>query len=438
MKKRFIPTIIAIILLVVLGLYANKYEVDEIKTPEEEKAVDILDFYDSDIKYISFGKGGNYNIKIELASPSAKILVPTPYRCDNAEAYGIARHFAELKSEYLFTENATDTSQFGITSESPSVKIETATKTVELTLGSKVPVSTSLYLKKKDDPSIYIVPAHIKGSFEKTLEDLRDRALYYEDFGNCEHIDYTCGTQTFSLAYNKNDMEWVIENTKYYADNVQIANLINNMRNLRISKFEDGNILNEDKYSFLIPSLKISVKNDKGKTYELKAANIQGSDIFVSSNNTIVQLANNRKVDELRLTLNDVRSKFLDLIPFTKVNEVEATDATGTVKVVKKDNKWLYGETNIKEQDVKDLLNAMSRSKVNEYSEKQNLDVVGLDNIEKCSKITLKSEDKVLNFWLGEVKGSALFMMNEEEVIQISSELSDGFKKFILRVRNAK
>ena len=136
--------------------------------------MDILDFYDSDIKYISFGKGGNYNIKIELASPSAKILAPTPYKCDNAEAYGIARHFAELKSEYLFNDNATDTTLFGITADSPCVKIETATKTVELTLGSKVPVSSSLYLKKKDDPSIYIVPSHIKGSFEKTLEDLRD------------------------------------------------------------------------------------------------------------------------------------------------------------------------------------------------------------------------------------------------------------------------
>ena len=438
MKKRFIPTIIAIILLVILGLYSNKYEVDEIKTPEEEKAVDILDFYDSDIKYISFGKGGNYNIKIELASPSAKILAPSPYRCDNAEAYGIARHFAELKSEYLFDENATDTSVFGITPESPSVKIETATKSVELTLGSKVPVSTSLYLKKKDDPQIYIVPSHIKGSFEKTLDDLRDRALYYEDFGNREHIDYTCGTESFSLTFNKNDMEWVIDNTKYYADNVEIANLINNMRNLRISKFEDGNILNEDKYSFPSPSLKISVKNDKGKTYELKTANINGADIYVSSNNTIVQMANNKKVDELRLTLNEIRSKFLDLFPYTKVSEIEATDASGTVNVVKKDNKWLNGEIAIKDQDIKDLLNAMSRSKVNEYTEKQNLEVVGLDKIENCSKLTIKSEDKVLNYWLGEVKGSALFMMNEEEVIQISSEFSDGFKKFILRVRNAK
>ncbi len=437
MKKRFIPTLIALIIFVILAVYSNKYEVEEILEPGEVKPVDLVGCNENDIIAVSFGKGGKFDLKYELSSDTSKIVVPAEYPCDNAEAFGIARHFAELKSEYLFTDNATDTNVFGINANSPSVKIETTTSVVELTLGNKIPVGTSFYLKKTNDPAIYIVPAHIKGSFEKSLNDLRNRALYFEDFGTCNEIKYSWGSETFSLVFDNKNANWVIVDSEYSSDNVQIANLINNMRNLRISKFEDGDI-SDEKYELNNPDLEISIKNDSGKTYQLKAGALQGTDVYVSSDNKTVQRANHLKVDELRLTFSDIRDKFLSTLPFNDITEIEATDATGTIKIVKKDKDWLNGEINIKESVVKDIILALTRAKVTEYLPKEDLDNVGLNNLEKCSKLILKTKDNNQTFWFGNVEGIYLFIMDDKELIQIESSLDKAFKKFTNNIRNAK
>ena len=149
--------------------------------------------------------------------------------------------------------------------------------------------------------------------------------------------------------------EWLIANTKYTADGVEVANLTNNMRNLRISNFEDGDGANE-KYNLASPSLYIKVTNDAGKIYEIKAGNTYQNDTYVSADGNKVQLVKSDKINELMLSLNDVREKYLEVFPYTEYTEIEVSDATGTLKIVKKDNKWLLGEINIKDAEVANIV----------------------------------------------------------------------------------
>ena len=89
MKKRFIPTLIALIILVVLAVYSNYYEVDDVLAPGEVKSVSILGFNANDIKSVSFGKNGKFDLKVELDNSDSKIVLPQAYKSDNAEVYGI-------------------------------------------------------------------------------------------------------------------------------------------------------------------------------------------------------------------------------------------------------------------------------------------------------------------------------------------------------------
>ena len=209
------------------------------------------------------------------------------------------------------------------------------------------------------------------------------------------------------------------------------------MRNLRISKFLDDTNLSDEKYGLTSPYLHIIIKTENSEVYELKAGSLQGSDTYVSVDGKTVQMANTMKVNELKLTLNDVRDKFLEVYPFKELTEIELKDATGTIKLSFADNKWKMGEINIPESDVKEFINTLARSKVNEYLPKEKLDQYGLGNIDSCSKITLKSNDKEKIYWLGESNGALLFMTDNEDLININAQLLDGFKKFIHTLRNA-
>ena len=437
MKKRFIPTLIALIILVVLGVYSNYYEVDQVLAPGEVKSVPILGFGENEIKAISFGKNGQFDLKVELNNSESKIVLPQAYRSDNAEVYGIARHFAELKSDFMFPNNATDTKIYGFTAESPSIKFETETQSVELTIGNKVEVGNSVYLSKKGDSSIYLVSENIKGLFGKVLTDLRDRALYYNNFDKCNEIEYTCGEQHFKLVLDSVNSEWKIADTKYSCDHIEVANIINNMRNLRISKFLDDTNMTDEKYGLVSPFLHIIIKTENNDVYELKAGSLQGSDTYVSCDGKTVQMANTMKVNELKLTLNDIRDKFIDVYPYKELSEIELKDATGTVKLTFNDNKWKMGEINIQDGDVKEFVNIVARAKVNEYLPKENLEKYGLGNLDSCMKISFKSGDKEKIYWLGESNGALLYMTDNVDLININAQLLDGFKRFIHTLRNA-
>ena len=431
MKKRFIPTIIALIILLILAVYSNYYEVDEVLAPGEVKSVSILNMKENDIKSIYFGKNGKYDLKVELNNSESKIVSPQEYRSDNAEVYGIARHFAELNSDYLFANNATDTSAYGFNAESPCIKFETATQSVELTLGNKAEIGNSVYLSKKGDSNIYLVSNNITGLFDKSLNDLRDRALYYKDFDKANEIEYKCGEQQFKLVLDGVKSEWLVADSKYSCDLIEVANIINNMRNLRISKFLDATDFDNEKYGLNSPFLNIIVKTEFGNVYELKAGSLQGSDTYVSTDGKTVQMVSTLKVNDLKLTMNDIRDKFLDVFNLKDLTEIEVKDATGTLVISKKDDKWLKGELSISETDVKDFVNKLSRAKVNEYKPKENLDKYGLGNLDNCSKITLKSGENTKMFWLGDSNGVNLYLTDNEDLININAQLLDGFKKFI-------
>ena len=435
MKKRFIPTLIALVVLVLLVIYANEYETEEKLQPGEVKPVAIMGCTENDVKAISFGNDRNYNLKVVFDKESCKIVAPSEYSCDYAEAFGIARHFAELESEHYFNGTATDTSIYGFGKNAPMVKLETASGAVELTLGSKVAIGNSFYLKKENDPMVYIVPSHIKGSFYKALEDLRDRALYGEDFGKVCQITYKTASDSFKLVLDAKNSEWLIADTKFSADNVETANLINNMRNLRISTFIDSNDVSADEFEFNEPTLQISMTNENSKTYELKAGALKGTETYVTADGKLVQKVNTTKLNELRITLNDIRDKYLDIYPLSEITEIEVKDATGTVNIKKVKNAWLIDDIRVKDDDVKDFVNTLSRAKIEEYTSKEFAKDAGFADENKCPTIVLKSNDKAKKYWLGDNKGAVIYIMDDEELIMINSELDSAFNKFMHRIR---
>ncbi|MDD3148600.1 MAG: DUF4340 domain-containing protein, partial [Candidatus Riflebacteria bacterium] len=238
MKKRFMPTLIAFIVLAFLLVYANYYETDEILPPGVQKPLSILNCSASDIRSITWKKPGEADLKVVFTASESKIVSPAEFRTDDNEAQGLLKHFSELKSELVIAENATDTTAYGINENSPVVVIETSSQTSHLTLGFKTEVGGSYYLKNQADPRVFMVPGYISGSFARRLEDLRDRRFFVDDFGQVVEISMSINGQPLHLKQSESMTEWRIESpVSLPADGVAVAQLLQNMLNLRVSRF---------------------------------------------------------------------------------------------------------------------------------------------------------------------------------------------------------
>lgn len=436
MKKKFLPTLIAFIILVGLLLYANKYEVDEILPNGELPQINVLGINDSQIKSLSIGKVGSYSVKLVKANEDFKIVFPAEYDCDNAEAYNLAGGLCGLVTDNYIDDNTSDVSAFGINDDSLAIKIETDKEPIELRLGAKVPVDDSFYLMKSNEQRLYVVKSETLSYFTKGLNDLRERALYHKDFGICNEITYKTSSETLILSRDAKNNDWVIKNTKYSADNEEVANLLNSMRNLRVSKFVDYSLDDADKYGLSSPSVFIDVVTEYMEHFVLEVGNMQGSDVYVKDNaHNNIQMVRNTSVNPLRLGLNELREKFLSLPLFDDIVGIEITDATGTLTVEHVEKNWKLGEVSLNEADVKDFLNSMVRTKVTAFEPLHDLEEYCLTPEQKPMKISIISKDEVQNYWVGLRKGLSLTIMTETELIDINAELDEAIKKFLYRLR---
>lgn len=435
MIKKFIPTIVAIIVLIAIIIYASIFETEELNAPGYQNPVSVLNITDSDILSLEFGKGDKYEIKVVCSNGNYKIVSPIEYLCENSEINTVITTLVELEATKVIKENVDDLSAFGINQNSQSIRINQKGRIVELLLGNKVPVENSYYISKKGENHIYVIPLNAKSAWGKTLDDLRQRALFPENFGNCSNIEYSCDIENFNLVKG-NYSEWFIENTEYSADSVEVTNLISSMQNLRISKFIDSNDVASETFGFDKPSLIVKIINEYGKEFKIVAGNLQGSDTYVSVDGKIVQFVNTVKLNELRLTLNDVRDKYLPIPLMNDIESITVRNASGTKDISRKDKNWYCDNIIVSDADVKAFLKGLKEAKINLYETPHDYELYGLNATETCDYISIKSKSGIKNYWLGNTQGMWKTILDDNEMIVINTELDNTFKTFCYRISN--
>ena len=436
MKKRLMPTAIAFVVLALLLVYANYYETEEILPPGQQKPVKIVECARNEVTAITW-KRGDADLKVAINASDTKIVAPAEYISDQKEIDGLLRHFTELKSELIISENATDTSVYGINASSPVVVIEAENREWQLTLGDKTEVGGSYYLTRKDDPRVFMVPGYINGDFVKTLDNLRDRRFFVEDFGQISNISHSTPESTIELRLGDSLTDWFIgAPASYPADGVAVSGLIENMRNLKIAKFIDDNPSADDDYGFASSSLKIVVVNKDGKEITLETGEMSGTETYVrTSGSQAIHTALTTDINNLRVTVNDLREKYLSVPAYADLTELTVADASGSITVERKGDKWLVGDQLVAERDVKDFVLAADRARVNVFGNLEKLEKHGLAKKEQCRTIEIKSNTERLMLWLGMRDGANLSAMSDNELLIMTIELDDAFKTFMRRLR---
>lgn len=438
MKKRFKPTIAAFLILLILLVYANYYEVEVVLEPGREKPQRLIEADAEMIDSLTWKSGEKDTLKLEKSGKGFKISLPGNYEVDNEEVAGILSHFAELKSEMVVAKNATDTAAFGITDQSPRVVITSANKSWDLLLGSKSPVGGSNYLAFKDKASVYMVPGYIRGDFYKSVDNVRNRTLFPENFGNVVQIEIAEEGSAINLE-KKEAIEWFIEEpVKLSAEAETVVRMIQLVQNLKISRFVEDDNLKAKEYGFASQGLRISLTNASGKTFKLDAGEVAGTETYVSvKGQPAIHAILNSDVQGFLMSVNDLRSKSLVEIEKAKLESIVLKDASGTVELVKTEGKWKFANKIIADNIIKAFRNDYSNVKIREFVSLDQEDSHGFKDLEKCGSFEFKGKDFSHKYLLGTVQGINLSLLKDDEIFVVTAELANSFKDFAQRVRAA-
>lgn len=438
-KKRFLPTLGAFIVLALLLVYANYFETEEKLPPGVQKPVPILGCSDKDIVALTWKNGNEAELKVKYGKEGSRIISPADYPTDQGEAEGLLKHFSELKSELIIAENATDTTPYGIDASSPVVLVETATQTAQLTLGSKTEVGGSYYLVRQGDPRVFMVPGYIKGSFAKSLADLRDKRLFSEEFGQVNRLVIEDADGRVELRQNESLSGWeIVAPASYPADGVAVAQLLENLRNLKVSRFVEDKPEDAVGYGFAPYRAKILVANRDNREFAIETGEMSGVDSYVRvSGSVAVHAVLTSELHGVLVDLNGLREKHLDVPTLESLKEIRVADASGSLTLECKENGWMLGAQKIADSDVKDFVNSLGRTRVNSFAKPENLEEYGLKDSEKARSIELVSDRDNLKILVGTRKGASLSLLMHDELIDINAEADEAFNQFMHRLRRS-
>lgn len=188
--------------LAVAVLWSNRREKAKGSQPSDDKTVKILSIKEDQVKQIDIKRRTGESTTVKFNdSGHWQITSPQVLDADAAAVATITSASANLNSERVVDENATDLASYGLAP--PLLEVDFTTKdgkTTKLLLGENTPAGNGVYAKLDGDPRLFTTGGFNKSTFDKVAKDLRDKRLLKFDQEKLSRIEFTSKKQTYEFG----------------------------------------------------------------------------------------------------------------------------------------------------------------------------------------------------------------------------------------------
>lgn len=335
-----------------VGLYfSNKQKSAEAaKPPSSDTNPKILSLTEGDVTKISLKKKGAEETDLEKnGSGKWDLTAPKKYLADQEAASQLASSAANVNSDRLVEDKASDVSSYGL--KPPALEVDVTTKagkTSKLFIGDDTPTNSGAYAQLEGDPRVFTIATYVKTGLDKSLNDLRDKRLLTFDQDKLSRVELLAKKQDIEFGRDKD--QWQIVKPKpLRADGLQVEELIRKLKDAKmdLSVSEDdakkaatafGSGTNVATVKVTDPSgtQQIEVRKNK-EDYFAKSSAVEGVHKVASDLGT-----------GLDKGVDDFRNKKLFDFGFNEPSKIEMHDGSKAYAFQKTGEDWL---SNGKKQD---------------------------------------------------------------------------------------
>jgi hypothetical protein len=235
MKSKGLLT--ASFLLLVLSAviwWSNKKTATAGKTPVETTTVKLLSLPEDQIQDVDIKKRSGEIVRLERNDSKWVIAGSEPLRADPDAVSSMLSTISSLSSDRTVEEKASNPEQYGLAPAAIELYItDKNKKTTKLLIGDDTPAGTAVYAAIAGDARVFALSSYKKNSFDKSVNDLRDKRLLPFDSDKVSSIELTSKKQT--IAFGRSKDEWQIVKPKpFRADRAQVEELLRTLRDAKM------------------------------------------------------------------------------------------------------------------------------------------------------------------------------------------------------------
>ena len=223
-----------------------------------------------------------------------QILQPKPLRADSTQVGELLSKLTDARMNLSGASDNTETpAAFASAAPVVTARVTDPSGTQELQIRK---TKDLYYAKSTAVDGIYKINTELAQSFDKSLEDLRNKKVFDFGFADPNKIEIHASSKTYELTRNGHD--WWSNGKKMDVDGV--GSLISNLRDLSADKFTDSGFAN--------PTIEVVVTSADGKRVE-KVSIAKSGDAYLAmreNESTLYHLPSST-VDALQKSAEDMK-----------------------------------------------------------------------------------------------------------------------------------
>jgi hypothetical protein len=337
--------IAAVVLAALSGVlwWSNKHpDWGQDKKPDTETPV-LMNVSDSAISSIDIQKRDGPKVTVERKNGRWAITSPTAYPADQDAMSSIVSALSPANADSTVDDKPADVAKYGLTNPTVTVDVhEKSGRTDQLLIGDDVPAGSSMvYVRVAGNPKVYAAASSVKTTFDKALNDLRDKRLLTFDQGQLTRVDLAVGKINIEFGKN-NQSEWtIVQPQPYRADNFQVEELLRKLSDAKMDLNAAAADSEKAQKGFASgkPVAEVKLTDSTGtQTLDVRK---NGDDYFGKSSavNGFYKLSAELG-KQLEKPLDDFRNKKLFDFGFSDPNKIEIQQGSATRTFTKSGSDW--------------------------------------------------------------------------------------------------
>jgi len=444
--KRWLPTLIALVILAAVGVYVGLYETKPQPAPKEkiyeQNQDDIVKFELKDIE-----KGITLVCEKE---PDGIWWITAPTRLE-AEADTVdlvTRHLANPEVERKL-ELQEDLAPFKL--QEPAYRATLFTKdgaSRTLLIGAKNPMDSAYFVREKDGSHLYTVYTYSVDNFRKTVADLRNKTLMSFDPALVNRLTLKRSKGGTVEFVRQGEEAWKLTKpVEAPADRFTVDSLLNDIKALK------GTEVIEEPYAYSRykldqPSAEVIVYTGTGTAQQLTLArpDPEKEEAYASSSRLpfVLKLSSAFILTNVSKELTEFRERLLLSVNREDLTEARITYGGLTIVISKDQDTWSVKEpAGAKAEDeMNDMLFEIIYVRAEEFTDDapKNLDRYGLDP-PKAEVIIRGVKDEqpfTYHYRLGKRAGDHAYLqvVGRSHVVEVRKELLEKVERFAEKIRS--
>ncbi len=338
-------TLILLLLAAVIGVAVYFLEIKPGKPRDEktEESKPAFAFKREDISSISITRSGQ-TVTVEDMDGKWTINRPLTAQANQSEVDSLVSSLTSAKIERNLSPSADEIKSFGL--EEPAVTLEIKLKSGEtqtLKLGAKDFSGLSAYAQIGDSKDVALVPASVLTNSDKSLNDLRDKAILGASQFDIKSITLT--NEHGQIALAKDGGEWTLKKPfEAGVESTEMNSFLSQITSAEAEEFVSESADDLAKYGLDNPKVTLTAQLNDGAEKTISVGVKEDSHYAKVSTRAQVFKISSLLYDKLNIKASELRNKEMFKLDKDNLSKIEIKNPNLKLVAEKDGDKWTIKE----------------------------------------------------------------------------------------------